>query len=472
MKKIRTILSSFRTRVTLVLVLSMFFVMGLSDFLIYNFSRDSQFNQLRERLMVIAQTASLMIDADSLLQIPLNREGVNAPQYKIIVQKLNKIKQLTPSLKYIYTMAKTDKEGIWQFIVDPSPLMEAGQKRGPTAYPGDKYDAYRFPEMLKGFIGPSADKKLMLDEWGVTLSGYAPIRDKNDKPVAILGVDMSAEDVYRTQREVFTRAIFVLGIGIFTSIVLGLLISSRITKRIGKLVEGTRRIAAEDFEYKVEVKGHDEISELAHSFNKMAAILAESKKKLQDYFYRVVQSLVRILEAKDAYTRGHSGRVADYAQTIALSMGFSKERCELLKKAAELHDIGKLVTHENILNKKGKLTEEEWEIIKKHPIIGEDILKPVLMDEDVLAIVRSHHERYDGNGYPDGIKGDNINIFAQIISVADTYDAMTSPRPYRPALSKEEAIEELKRNCGTQFNTQIVKAFLKALEKKHTLPPI
>ena len=465
MKKIRTILSSFRTRVTLVLVLSMLFVMSLGNFLIYKFSLNAQFNQLRERLMVIASTASLIIDADSLLRIPLNRDGINSPQYKVIADKLNKIKQVNPSLKYIYTMTKTDKEGIWRFIVDPSPVSEEDIRRGATSYPGDKYDASRFPEMLKGFIGPAADKKVMVDEWGVTLSGYAPIRDKDDKPVAILGVDMSAEDVYRTQREVLARAISVLGIGVFTSIILGLLISSRITKRIGKLVEGTRRIAAEDFEYKVEVKGHDEISELASSFNRMAEILAESKKKLQDYFYRVVQSLVRILEAKDTYTSGHSERVADYAQSIALSMGFSKEKSDLLKRAAELHDIGKLVTHENILNKKGKLTEEEWATIKKHPIIGEDVLKPVLMDEDVLAMVRSHHERYDGNGYPDGIKGDNINIFAQIISVADTYDAMTSPRPYRSALSKEEAIEELKRNCGTQFNTQIVKAFLKVLER-------
>jgi len=458
-------LSSFRTRVTLVLVLSMLFVMSLGNFLIYKFSLNAQFNQLRERLMVIASTASLIIDADSLLRIPLNRDGINSPQYKVIADKLNKIKQVNPSLKYIYTMTKTDKEGIWQFIVDPSPVSEEDIRRGATSYPGDKYDASRFPEMLKGFIGPAADKKVMVDEWGVTLSGYAPIRDKDDKPVAILGVDMSAEDVYRTQREVLARAISVLGIGVFTSIILGLLISSRITKRIGKLVEGTRRIAAEDFEYKIEVKGHDEISELASSFNRMAEILAESKKKLQDYFYRVVQSLVRILEAKDTYTRGHSERVADYAQSIALSMGFSKEKSDLLKRAAELHDIGKLVTHENILNKKGKLTEEEWATIKKHPIIGEDVLRPVLMDEDVLAMVRSHHERYDGNGYPDGIKGDNINIFAQIISVADTYDAMTSPRPYRSALSKEEAIEELKRNCGTQFNTQIVKAFLKVLER-------
>jgi HD-GYP domain-containing protein (c-di-GMP phosphodiesterase class II) len=105
-------------------------------------------------------------------------------------------------------------------------------------------------------------------------------------------------------------------------------------------------------------------------------------------------------------------------------------------------------------------------VIKEHPIVAEDVLKPILIDKDVLAMVRSHHERYDGKGYPDRIKGDNINIFAQIVSVADSYDAMTSPRAYRPSLGKDVAIQELKNNCGTQFNTQVVQAFLKTLQEK------
>ena len=317
--------------------------------------------------------------------------------------------------------------------------------------------------MLKGFSGPSADKKIMVDEWGVTLSGYAPIRDKSGAAVAVLGVDMAAHDFYQTQEQVNYRATIVFVFGVLLSLVLGFMVSRRLTDRIGKLVEGTRRIASDDLDYKVEVDGHDEISELAGSFNKMANSLSESKQKLQDYFYRVVQSLILILEAKDKYTQGHSERVAEYSKGIALSMGFSKEKAELLEKAAKMHDIGKLVIHESILNKKGKLTEEEWKIIKEHPVVGEDALKPVLVDEDVLAMIRSHHERYDGKGYPDHIKGDAINIFAQIITVADAYDAMTSSRAYREALSKEHALEELQKNCGSQFNTQVVKAFLKYL---------
>ncbi|MCX5713604.1 MAG: HD domain-containing protein, partial [Candidatus Omnitrophica bacterium] len=350
-----------------------------------------------------AKTSSLMIDGDALKQIPLDKSGVNTPQYQLVYRQLKRIKEANPAIKFIYTMAKTDRPGVLQFIVDLNPVMKTSRRNTLTAFPGDRYYAFRFPDMLKGFFGASADEKLMVDEWGTTLSAYAPIRDQGGNAVAIIGIDMAAGDVYALQKQVHWRAFLVMIIGFIISIGLGLLLSSRITERIEKLVEGTRRISEDDLNYNVKVEGHDEISELAESFNNMARNLSESKKRLQDYFFRVVQSLVRILEAKDEYTRGHSERVADYAKTIALGMGFSEVKAEVLKKAAQLHDIGKLVIHEEILNKKGALTEEEWKIIKEHPLLGEEVLKPVFPDEDMLAMVRSHHERYDGNGYPDNI---------------------------------------------------------------------
>lgn len=452
---------SFRAKVTLVLVLSMLFVGVMNNFLIYKFALDSQLDALRNQLMIIAQTAALTIDADTLMKVPLNPEGANTPQYKNIVRKLQKIKEINLPIKYIYTMTKTEEKGIWQFIVDPTPLDEED-----ASYPGDKYNVARFPEMLKGFDNPSADKKLEVDEWGVTLSGYAPIRDKKGKAAAMLGVDVTADDVYLTQREVHKRAVFVLVLGIIFSLSLGMLISNRIADPIRKLAEGTRRIAKGDLQYQVEVKGRNEISELAHSFNEMAGSLSESRKKLHDYFYRAMESLVRLLEAKDAYTRGHSGRVAKYTEKIALKMNFPQEEVESLRKIAKVHDIGKLGIPKSILNKKEKLTEEDWKTIQEHPGIGEKILRPVVFNEEMLAIVRGHHERYDGKGYPDGIKGDDITISSQIVSVADTYDAMTSTRAYRLSLSKEEAIEELKKNSGIQFNSRIIEAFLKVLEQE------
>lgn len=465
MSKLRALFGSFRVKVTIALILSLFFTAGLSNFLLYKFSIDSQFNQLGEGLKAVAQTSSLLVDADLLLQVPLDRSGINTEQYKTIADKLRQIKKANPRILFIYTMAKTESPGIWQFIVDAEPVSGEGRRKGPTSYPGDKYEASLFPEMLKAFDGPSADKALMVDDWGVTLSGYAPIRDKSGKAVSVLGIDISAKDIHATQKELDRRAIFVLALGIFISIVLGILISKGISDPVKRLSEGTRRIAAGDLQYKVEIKGNDEISQLGRSFNGMAASLSESREQLHDYFYRVVQSLVRSIEAKDSYTRGHSDRVAEYAQKVALKMGFPREKAEMVKKVAQLHDIGKLGINESVLNKKEKLTEEEWQAIKEHPVTGEEILRPVFLDEKMLALVRSHHEHYDGTGYPDGIRGKDIDILAQVVSVADSYDAMTSTRAYRKSLTMEQAVAELNKNSGTQFNPRIVEAFLEVLRE-------
>lgn len=466
MKKIKILLTSFWVKVTLALTLSMLLVGAMSNFLIYEFTLNSQFNELRNKLMMVARTAALIIDPDTLIGVPLNRQGINSPQYKTIVEQLRRIKAVNPSIKYIYTMAKTEKEGIWQFIVDPDPLVVSKKEKRLTAYPGDRYDVRHLPEMLKAFDGAAADKKLEVDEWGVSLSGYSPIRDKNGKAVAVLGIDMAADDVYMVQKKVHKRAFLVLVLGIMLSLVLGVLVSKRITGPIRRLVEGARRVGSGDLQHKVKIRGNDEMSELALSFNQMAKNLLEAKKRILGYFYDVVQSMVRILEAKDHYTRGHSERVAEYAAKIAAKMGFPKEKIELLTEMALLHDIGKLSIKDEILNKKGKLTEEEWQIIKRHPLIGEDILRPVILNEEMLAMVREHHECYDGKGYPDHLSGDKINIFAAILFVADAFDAMTSARAYRSSLSRQEAIAELKAKSGTQFHPRVVDAFLEVLKEE------
>jgi len=173
-----------------------------------------------------------------------------------------------------------------------------------------------------------------------------------------------------------------------------------------------------------------------------------------------------IVEARDPYTRGHSERVSEFAVEIAKRLGFSPERLEMLKQTAILHDIGKLGIHEAILSKKEKLTEAEWELLRNHPMIGEDILKPVLLGPEMLAAVRGHHERHDGNGYPDKLAGEDIHVFARILSVADAYDAMTSKRLYRQVLSQESAVAELRKHSGTQFDPQIVDIFIAILKER------
>ncbi|MFC1674419.1 HD domain-containing phosphohydrolase [Candidatus Omnitrophota bacterium] len=459
-------LRSFRVKVTLAFIMLVVFSAVISNFFISKFYMETQFTQLRNQLMTIAQTAALTVDAHILLGIPLNREGISTAQFQIVADKLRKIKEANPDIEYIYTMTKTDQEGIWQYVVDPDPLSEEEEEAGLSSFPGDKYDASRFPQMLKGFEEASADHEFEVDEWGATLSGYAPIYDANGKVVAMLGIDMMADNILKVQKLFYKRLAVLLGLGVSISIFLGTLLSMRITGPINKLVEGTRHIAEGDLDYHVMVKGKDEINELGESFNHMAESLSRSRKRLSNYFYNVMHSFIRILEAKDKYTRGHSERVSEYAGKVAVKMGLSPEKTELLREAGLLHDIGKLGIQESILNKRDKLTDEEWEVIKQHPLIAEDILKPIILTPEMLETIKEHHERYDGKGYPKHLSGDHINLFAHILAVVDSYDAMTSLRAYRQELSKETAIEELKKNKGTQFNPGVVDIFVQVLQEE------
>ena len=462
---------SFRAKVAAAAVLSLFFTMALSDFFIYRFTLNNQLELLRQQLISIAQTGSLQIDADMLLRVPLDRKGIDSPEYRTIASRLEKIRKLNSTIKYIYTFRKSKDPAVLRFIVDLDPELKVRKQNSVTAYPGDPYLASRFPEMLRAFDGASADKKIMEDEWGTTLSGYAPLRNRLGVAVAILGIDMDATEVYRAQRQVNRAALIVFLLGVLLSILLGILLSRQVTARIQKLIEGARKVSDGDLSYRVEVSGHDEIRELSEEFNAMTDSLSQSRKELEDYFYRVVQSFIGILEAKDKYTQGHSQRVGEYAQRIALRMGLSAEQASLLRKAGELHDIGKLAVHDHILNKPGALTDEEWMIIRQHPVIGAEALKPLSFSDIISLGIRHHHERHDGGGYPDKMSGDNISIYAQIISVADAYDAMTTTRSYRKAMDRKAALAELHRHSGTQFHPAVVEAFFLVIEgQQHQAP--
>jgi putative two-component system response regulator len=184
-----------------------------------------------------------------------------------------------------------------------------------------------------------------------------------------------------------------------------------------------------------------------------------------------VQMLVHALEAKDAYTSGHSTRVSRYAVKTAVQLGFVGERLEQIRLGGELHDIGKIGTREDILNKPGPLTPEEFEHIRAHSILGERILAPFLSESpSVLRIVRSHHERIDGTGFPDRLGGADIPLEARIVAVVDAFDAMTTNRAYRPSRTPAEAVDELRRCARTHFDESVVTAFLTAFSEPAALP--
>ena len=194
-------------------------------------------------------------------------------------------------------------------------------------------------------------------------------------------------------------------------------------------------------------------------------------RRIEELFLEGVHALVFALEAKDAYTRGHSMRVANYAIEIARALGLDKDSIDTIALGAELHDVGKIGVSESVLHKAGKLSEAEYRHIMEHTVIGARILGPLMRDAPgALAIVRSHHERVDGSGFPDGLKGDVIPFEARLVSVADAFDAMTSVRPYRPSLSVKHAMSELEQGSGVQFDRDVVKAFQKAFAELTALP--
>ncbi|MGD9117325.1 MAG: response regulator [Dehalococcoidia bacterium] len=186
----------------------------------------------------------------------------------------------------------------------------------------------------------------------------------------------------------------------------------------------------------------------------------EQAQKIRTSFFNAITALAYALEAKDFYTSGHSQRVTEISVAIAKHLGLDKENIEKIRLASLVHDIGKIGVREVVLNKPGSLSDEEYEHVRLHSVTGERILKPIVDDGDILKAVRHHHERYDGTGYPDGLKGEQIPQLARIIAVADTFDAMTSERPYRKALTKEAACAEVERCRGTQFDPEAADAFL------------
>ena len=173
----------------------------------------------------------------------------------------------------------------------------------------------------------------------------------------------------------------------------------------------------------------------------------------------IVATLIEAVEAKDRFNQGHSRRVADLASQFAHSLALPSREIEVLETAAKLHDIGKIGIPEEILNKPSRLTVEEFEIIKSHPVIGEQILRPLDFMSEARTIVRHHHERWDGTGYPDGLKGARIPRAAALLAIVDSYDARTSSRPYRDGMSVDKAREILADGAGTQWDPDLVARF-------------
>jgi HD-GYP domain-containing protein (c-di-GMP phosphodiesterase class II) len=304
-------------------------------------------------------------------------------------------------------------------------------------------------------------------------AGSAPFRDRQGRemlgaydvvPGAGWGVIIEElrDEAYRSLIEMRRQTILYVVLGVTLAVVTGVVFAQRISRPIRIFAEKSLAIARGDFKGTIEIRSLNEIGQLAETFNHMTQQLAKYDRDMRDLFKSTIKSLAASIDAKDPYTRGHSERVAKFSKEIARQLGYDEKALERVEISGLLHDVGKIGIDDAVLRKPSKLTDEEFAIIKKHPIFGASIMSPIKQLQDVLPGMRHHHESLDGKGYPDGLAGGEIPIMARIIAVADTFDAMTSDRLYQKAMEHDFVIKTLVRLSGTRYDPKVVQAFIKA----------
>ena len=257
---------------------------------------------------------------------------------------------------------------------------------------------------------------------------------------------------------------FVVGVT-FVALLIGYLFAVGITRPIRGLVFSVHAMSRAEFHERVEVRGAAEIRELAETFNHMAGDIEQYVERLKqaaaenrDLFLGSIRMLAAAIDEKDPYTRGHSGRVAKYSTIIGEYLGLNAEDLDNLRISALLHDVGKIGVDDRVLKKPGKLDDEEFALMKQHPVKGANIMRPVAQLKEMLPGIELHHERMDGAGYPYGLPGDQIPMMARIIAVADTFDAMTTNRPYQSAMDLEFALGRIRSLAISKFDPAVVAA--------------
>jgi len=281
--------------------------------------------------------------------------------------------------------------------------------------------------------------------------------------LGVLGVALSKNTLVAVSTNSRWEIFLLVGFALFLIILLGINLANSITRPLLRLVQASKIVADGNLNVKLNAQSNDEVSVLTDSFNKMVASLHQSHNELIQSYDETLKGWADALELRDKETEGHSERVAFLTIQLAKAMGIKGGALMNIRRGALLHDIGKMGTPDSILHKTGPLNEEERRIIEKHPQDAYDMLKKIDYLQSALEIPYSHHERWDGSGYPQGLKGKDIPIAARIFAVVDVYDALTSDRVYRKAYPKPAAIKYLIENSGRDFDPTVVDAFIRIL---------
>jgi len=266
-------------------------------------------------------------------------------------------------------------------------------------------------------------------------------------------------------------------IAAFITILIGIFFAKKLTHPVRELAGGAHRIASGDFSQRIEVRSRTELGDLGNSFNLMTDQIERFINDLQrsaednrQLFIGTVKALAAAIDGKDPYTRGHSERVSRFSVAIAQRMNLPDDEVEKIRISALLHDVGKIGIDDKILKKPAALTDEEYEIMKKHPQKGYKIMSQIPAMKEFLAGMYMHHEMVDGRGYPQGLKGEEIPLMGKIVAVADTFDAMTTERPYQKAMEFEAALARIESFTGTRYDPEVVAAFTAACREGQIRP--
>jgi putative nucleotidyltransferase with HDIG domain len=294
-----------------------------------------------------------------------------------------------------------------------------------------------------------------------------------NKPVGSVILAINKSVLLEAQGKVRTRLFVVFGIILVLGTIASVLLASFLIKPIRELSVGVDELKKGTTKTPLKIYSHDELGKLTSNFNEMSSTIAEQQGKLNKYardleeaYVSIVRVVAAAIDARDSYTHGHSARVSQLSLLIGEAIGLSREQLEELEVACLFHDVGKIKTPDSILLKPSGLSQSEHEEMIRHVEYGASILDKAPSLRKYIPAVRHHHERQDGKGYPDGLTGDDIPYFAAIIAIADTFDAMTSNRPYRKAFSEEKALQELVRVAGTQLNSELVAVFVGLMESR------
>ena len=309
---------------------------------------------------------------------------------------------------------------------------------------------------------------------GEVLASIAPVGDPDWGVLLERDSDLAFASVHLMVRDTILWS----GVASAVGLLLGLLFALGLSRPISRLAASTRAISEGEYGATVKVGGTAEIAALSASFNRMSVSIRDAFDRVQraarenrELFLSSIRALAEAIDAKDPYTRGHSERVARYATSIAEEMGLSPEDVDNVRIAALLHDVGKIGVDDRIIRKPTTLTEEEFAVMKTHPAKGAAIMGAIPQLAEVIPGMKHHHEKWEGGGYPDGLRGDAIPMQARIVTVADTFDAMTTNRPYQRAMEIRYVVSRIRSFSGVRFDPKVVQAFLRAHARGCFVPP-